>query len=218
MRVESKREKAQSRNGSNKGVGMAARWLHIYVSMFGLLALLFFSITGITLNHPDLFLSDFENQNEFGGTISKDWMGDPSKDTGEEALDGVDRLSIVEYFRSTHGIEGAVKEFSGDKYELAVVFAGPGYSADGYIDRSNGDYVMRESSEGVVALLNDLHKGRDTGKAWAWTIDVSAVILLLASLSGIYLLLGLRRRRRAGLISFAVGVVAMLLVYLLWVP
>ncbi len=29
------------------------RWLHIYVSLFGLAAVLFFSVTGLTLNHPD---------------------------------------------------------------------------------------------------------------------------------------------------------------------
>ena len=29
------------------------RWLHIYLSMFGLAALLFFAVTGVTLNHPD---------------------------------------------------------------------------------------------------------------------------------------------------------------------
>jgi hypothetical protein len=31
------------------------RWLHIYLSMFGLAAVLFFSVTGLTLNHPDWF-------------------------------------------------------------------------------------------------------------------------------------------------------------------
>src|SRR2546423_13238103 len=31
------------------------RWTHIYFSMFGLAALLFFSVTGITVNHPDWF-------------------------------------------------------------------------------------------------------------------------------------------------------------------
>ena len=37
-------------------------WLHIYVSMFGLAAVLFFSVTGITLNHPDWFFGDAERQ------------------------------------------------------------------------------------------------------------------------------------------------------------
>ena len=32
-------------------------WLHIYVSMLGLAAVLFFSVTGLTLNHPDWFFA-----------------------------------------------------------------------------------------------------------------------------------------------------------------
>ena len=31
------------------------RWLHIHLSMFGLAVVLFFSVTGLTLNHPDWF-------------------------------------------------------------------------------------------------------------------------------------------------------------------
>lgn len=29
------------------------RWLHVYVSMLSFLTILFFAITGITLNHPE---------------------------------------------------------------------------------------------------------------------------------------------------------------------
>ena len=32
------------------------RWIHIYLSMFGLAAVLFFGVTGLTLNHPEWFL------------------------------------------------------------------------------------------------------------------------------------------------------------------
>jgi hypothetical protein len=32
-------------------------WLHVYVSVFGLAAVLFFSVTGLTLNHPGWFLA-----------------------------------------------------------------------------------------------------------------------------------------------------------------
>ena len=31
------------------------RWLHVYLSMISLAVVLFFSVTGITLNHPDWF-------------------------------------------------------------------------------------------------------------------------------------------------------------------
>ena len=41
-----------------------ARWLHIYLSMFGLAAVLFFSVTGLTLNHPDWFFGNVEHVTE----------------------------------------------------------------------------------------------------------------------------------------------------------
>ena len=39
----------------------AARWLHIYASVLGLGAVLFFSITGLTLNHPDWLLGSVQS-------------------------------------------------------------------------------------------------------------------------------------------------------------
>ena len=44
------------------------RWLHIYLSMFSLAVVLFFSVTGITLNHPDWFYSAAERTDRGRGT------------------------------------------------------------------------------------------------------------------------------------------------------
>ena len=41
-----------------RGFAFWSRWLHIYTSMFGLAAILFFSVTGLTLNHPDWFFTE----------------------------------------------------------------------------------------------------------------------------------------------------------------
>ncbi len=49
-------------------------WLHIYVSMFGLAAVLFFSVTGITLNHPDWFIGEAERQVQAEGQIDLKWL------------------------------------------------------------------------------------------------------------------------------------------------
>ena len=38
-------------------IAAVSRWLHVYLSMAGLFVLLFFSATGVTLNHPDWFPS-----------------------------------------------------------------------------------------------------------------------------------------------------------------
>jgi hypothetical protein len=68
-----------------------------------------------------------------------------------------------------------------------------------------------------VGLINDLHKGRDTGPAWSLFIDVSAILLALVSLTGMILLLFLKRRRSSGLVIAALGLVLAWLVYIIWI-
>ena len=43
---------------------------------------------------------------------------------------------------------------------------------------------MTETRMGFVAVINDSHKGRDTGKKWARVVDVSAVLMIFVSLTG----------------------------------
>ena len=78
----------------------------------------------------------------------------------------VDRLAIAEYLRATHNLKGAVGEFRIDEQECLVVFKGPGYSADAFINRESGEYDITQTASGAVAVINDLHKGRDTGPVW----------------------------------------------------
>ncbi len=75
-----------------------------------------------------------------------------------------------------------------------------------------------ETRLGFVAVVNDLHKGRDTGKAWSGIIDVSAVLMTLVSLSGLVLIFFLYKKLRAGLYALAIGTVLCYVVYLIWVP
>jgi len=179
------------------------RWLHIYISMLGFLALLFFAVTGITLNHPDWFCAE-EQAREMQGTI--DFGGEVDKDV------------IVKTLRDRHAVGGAVKEFTADEYQCIVTFKGPGYSADAFIDRGTGNYSLTESRLGSVAILNDLHKGRDSGIAWSWIVDISAVIMTISSITGLVLLLSVKRRRRAGLVAAALGSALTILIYILYVP
>lgn len=213
-------KRSTARKRSSKPIYNVTRLLHIYLSMLGFTALLFFSVTGITLNHPDWFYSSAEVEREYTGTLPKEWI--PQEDsTNSESSDsaaGIEKLSIVEFFRSTHGIGGAVSEFSVDDYQIIVGFAGPGYAADAFIEREDASYTLTESAFGSLAILNDLHKGRDSGQAWSWVIDLSALVMLIVSLSGLYLLLNLRNRKNTGLLLSVVGTAILVFVYLLWVP
>lgn len=61
---------------------------------------------------------------------------------------------------------------------------------------------------GIGAVLDDLHEGRDCGPAWSLALDASAVALARLSLSGLWRLLDLEKRRRAGLQPVLVGAAA----------
>lgn len=186
-----------------------SRWLHIYLSMVSFVIVLFFAVTGLTLNHANWF-EDQAVTIEYSGKVTPSWVA--GTDT---AL--VDKLSLVEYLRSTHGIKGAVSDFRIDDRECSLSFRGPGYAADAFVDRENGTYQLSETRLGLAAVMNDLHKGRDTGAGWSWVIDVSAIFMSLVSLTGLILLLFLKKKRSAGLVLAAAGAVICYLVYLFWV-
>src|SRR4051794_3003263 len=104
------------------------RWLHIYLSMFGLAAVLFFSVTGLTLNHPDWF-GEPERRVSAQGHMAPEWLnpGVPAGSPAGEADESqqVAKLEIVEYLRTTHGVRGTVAEFQVDEQECTVTFKGP---------------------------------------------------------------------------------------------
>ena len=203
------------------------RWLHIYLSMFSLAIVLFFSVTGITLNHPDWFFSAAESTHEAEGDIRQGWLhGKPAADvdpetsaeTSAEPDRQVAKLEIVEQLRNAHGIRGALADFRVDDAECVVAFKGPGYGADAFIDRETGHYRLTETYHGFVAVINDLHKGRDTGPVWSVVIDVSAVLMTLISLTGLVLLFYLKLRRVSGVIVVVIGTVVAYVLYRIGVP
>jgi hypothetical protein len=183
------------------------RWLHIYGSMFGLAATLLFAVTGLTLNHADWFESAEPTVRTFDGALPTALLG------GE-----VDRLAVAERLRAAHGLRGMVTEFQVDERECLVVWKGPAYSADATVARADGKYHVEESRRGLVALLDDLHKGRDSGPVWSFVVDASAVVLAFLSLTGLWLLLYLKKRLRSGLVVALVGIVLLVVAFALGVP
>lgn len=200
------------------------RWIHIYISMLGFAMLMFFAITGLTLNHPTWFGASEQSIRDESGILSDKIIksaNQQSKSLDTEEFDSdnsVDRLATAEWLRSQHQLKGRVAEFEINEYECMIVFKSPGYSADIFIDRQTNQYTLTETTTGIIAILNDLHKGRDSGVQWSWVIDVSAVVTVLMSLSGFGLLFYLRKRRLKGLITAIAGTVLLIAAWALWVP
>lgn len=180
--------------------------------MVSFAVVLFFAATGITLNHPDWFAH--QQTVVHRGVATKAMLGNPAA-SGDG---GVDKLGLVEMFRSHDGVHGAVSDFRVDDTQIEVSFKAPGYSADAFVDRDTGKYDLTETRNGIVAVMNDLHKGRDTGKAWSWVIDLSAGLLVLVSVTGLVLIWFMHKRRKNGLLLALAGGVVCFLMYRLFVP
>jgi len=182
------------------------RWAHVYISMFSLLAMLFFGLTGITLNHPT-------------------WgVGDPTT----EALEGrlpelsgeapeAQLLAISEFVRQQHGVSGQVVDFSAPQGDGmgTITYRAPGYSADLFFDTSDGSYDLTVNRDGMIAVMNELHQGRDSGTAWRWVIDVAGALLVVVALTGLGIQFFLRKRRISALTLAVVGMVVT--VFFIWV-
>jgi hypothetical protein len=186
-----------------------SRWLHIYVSMASFAVVFFFAATGITLNHPEWFAAR-DPTTQAKGHLDPAWTNTGTRD--------VAKAEIVAFLRRTHHFSGALNDVRVDDQQCSVSFKGPGYAADVFIDRRSGDYDVTESRLGFVAVVNDLHKGRDTGTVWKAVIDVSAALLTFISLTGLILLYFVHKHRLAGFVLLILGALIATMLYVAWVP
>jgi hypothetical protein len=192
---------------ARRRISTLSRWLHIYLSMASFGILFFFAVTGLTLNHTEWFASQ-QRTAQIRGTMSTEWL------RGNE----VAKLEVVEFLRQTHHIQGAMADFRIDESQCGISFRGPGYTADTFVDRKTGQYDLTVTRNGFFAVMNDLHKGRDSGPRWSMLIDLSAVLMTLVSLTGMVLIFLLKRYRASGLMAAAVGCVICWGIYVAWVP
>ena len=150
-----------------------------------LACMILFAITGITLNHaaqikvepvvteqsatlPAPLLARLESFPE----TTTDPVPDAVARWASEAL----KVSIA----------GKATETTADEIYVALPMPG----GDGWItiDRATGETAKEVTSQGWIAYVNDLHKGRNTGKVWFWFIDVFAAACVVFAVTGLTLL------------------------------
>jgi hypothetical protein len=163
------------------------RWLHLYVSVASFAIVLFFAVTGLTLNHAEWFSGDAPAARRETGRLNDAWLS-----LGRD--DGVAKLEIVEALRRAHAPKGFVSEFRIEEAQCAVAFKGPGYVAEATLNRKDGNYEFVETRMGFVAVINDLHKARDSGAGWSLVVDVSAAVLALVSVTGLAMIAFMKRK------------------------
>ena len=184
-------------------------WISAALSLVGMLL---FAVTGITLNHAAT-IGATPVVVEKSGLLPaplRPLLG------RTYAVDAPLPPAIAAQVAEAVGLDPAGKpvEWSDDAAYVAL----PRPGGDGWvsIDRATGAITAETTDRGWISYLNDLHKGRNAGIAWAWFIDVFAGACILFTITGLLLLqLHARHRRMTWPIvagGFAIPVLLALLI------
>src|SRR5258706_14048134 len=97
------------------------RTIHIYLTMAGLGLMLFFAVTGFTVNHEDWFGATTPRTRNVAGVTPVEWVK------------GEDKLRIVEHLRKQFGVSGAMTDFESEEEKFHAGFKGPGRGVEARI-------------------------------------------------------------------------------------
>lgn len=208
-RIPSSRRKALP--DSNFWKKQLRQW-HWISSAICLAGLLLFAVTGVTLNHASSIEADPKTT-----TREFDLPADVRNQLGH-AVDGKPLPeALAKGIKAATGISVAhvIPEVSDG--EIAIDLAGPGVDAFLSIDLDSGQATHERIERGTIAVLNDLHKGRDSGPVWSVLIDVIAIACVLFSLTGLGLLWLHAKRRPSTWPLTGIGLAIPLILYLIFV-
>jgi hypothetical protein len=157
-------------------------WVSAAISLIGMLL---FAATGITLNNatrieakPQVTTAKADLPKEMLAALA----AEPAM--AKRPLPPVIAAWIAAQMPGDPG--GRAAEWSAA--EVYVALPRPGGDAWISIDRETGEVVYERTDRGWISYLNDLHKGRHTGLAWSWFLDLFAVACVVFCVTGLFLL------------------------------
>lgn len=185
--------------------------LHAYLSAFAFLALMFFAVTGLLLNHPDWFGSGRDEPRDsiihlpLAAIQQAQQQPQP-----EQAL-----AALVAKKISLHG---QLKQTDLIESDMLLHFEGVGGSSDVSIDLSSGRTEVSNSDAQFSRIIQDLHRGKNSGAAWKWLIDISAIVILALSMFGFILFFSVRFRVVVNIRLVVLSLALMIGLFLFFVP
>lgn len=185
-------------------------WMSAAVSLIGMLL---FAITGITLNHASS-IGATPVVAEKAGTLPPALL---SQLKTPAATDAPLPAPVVAAVKRAVGLDASGKPGEWSDADVYVALPRPG--GDGWvsIDRTTGAITSEKTDRGWIAYLNDLHKGRNSGTAWSWFIDIFAGACILFTLTGLFLLQLHARHRPLTWPIVAAGLVVPVLLVIIFI-
>ncbi len=206
--------KADDLAASRQRRGFWLRTLHQWhwiSSALCLVGMLVFAVTGLTLNHAA--------QIEASAQVTHRTLVLPAplqralgtRSDGNAPLPAI----VIDWLDAQLGIAIGRRNAEWSSDEVYLSMPAPGADAWLSIARDGGAVEYEATRRGWIAYLNDLHKGRNTGPAWRWFIDLFAVACLVFCITGLFLLHLHARQRRMTWPLVGLGLLLPLLITLL---
>ncbi|OTG67762.1 hypothetical protein B9T25_07130 [Acinetobacter sp. ANC 4470] len=183
-----------------------SRYVHGWLSAFAFLTLLFFSVTGLLLNHPEWFepaKTEKTTQLILPESVLK------SIKQQENPSD-----TILSYVRQQQNVVGRYQSSEVMDNEVMIRLESPAGATDIWVMADTGETEITQKPASTVSMLNDLHRGKNSGLAWSWLIDISAIIFIALSLVGYILFLSIKTRLVTHLVLSAISLA--LIILLIW--
>jgi len=163
-------------------LGTLRQW-HWISSAWPKIGMLLFAVTGITLNHAGQIESKpLVDTRE--GQLPERLLNRLQADTPEDGLPA----DLQRWLEQTLDVQLTGREAEWSDGELYVALPRPGGDAWLSLSLESGELEYELTDRGWIAYFNDLHKGRHSGEAWSWFIDLFAVACVVFSLTGLLLL------------------------------
>ncbi len=156
-------------------------WMSAALSLIGMLL---FAVTGITLNHAATINASPTTQ-ERPGQLPVPLIASLAKPASETAPLPAPVAAEID---KQIGLDPAGKPGEWSDGEVYIALPRPGGDAWVSIDRNSGAIRSEVTERGWISYVNDLHKGRNTGGAWSWFIDIFAGACIVFTLTGLFLL------------------------------
>lgn len=158
---------------------------HWISSALCLIGMILFAATGITLNHASQIEAKAKVVSE------KAQLPEPLRASLEAAqTEGKAPLppELSAWLQQQWSVEAGQGEAEWSDGEVYLSLPRPGGDAWVSVELEDGAVEYERTDRGWISYFNDLHKGRNSGVAWGWFIDVFAVACLVFCITGLFLL------------------------------
>ena len=176
---------------------------HGYLSAAAFVWLLFFSITGVLLNHPT-------------------WSGAPRIPLTEREVH-LQPAQLAAIKAAKEQGPALVQALRDDKVALngdisrSDIMAGQAFirlrgvrgSSDVQFDLQSGRGSVYIETFPLATMFKELHRGEQAGPVWRLLIDVSGILLTITSIIGLLIYFSLRMKLRNALILIGAGLTVM---------